>query len=101
MDAADDVFVESYDNETGKVVLNRNLTFYHWGAPKSTKQDFTADIRGEAMILTRNVRIRGQNIEGWGGQIVTSDTVEINALGEMAIREGSTILDSVEIYNCS
>lgn len=59
MDASDDVFVESYDNETGLVVLNRNLTFYHWGAPKSTKQDFTADIRGEVIILTRNVRIRG------------------------------------------
>ena len=30
-----------------------------------------------------------------------NSTTEINALGEMAIREGSTIMDSVEIFNCS
>ena len=30
--ASDDVFVESYDNETGKAVLDRKLEFYHWGA---------------------------------------------------------------------
>jgi len=30
--ASDDVLVESYDNETGKAVLDRELLFYHWGA---------------------------------------------------------------------
>jgi hypothetical protein len=34
--ASDDVFVESYDTETGKAVLDRELDFYHWGAPKTT-----------------------------------------------------------------
>lgn len=29
--ASDDVFVTSYDNVTGKVNLDRVLSFYHWG----------------------------------------------------------------------
>lgn len=29
--ASDDVFVTSYDNETGRVVLNSSLLYYHWG----------------------------------------------------------------------
>ena len=100
--ASDDVFVESYDNETGKAVIDRELLFYHWGALESTAKDYNgADLRGEVLLLTRNILIRGDDIESWGGQIVTSDTVEINTKGEMAIREGSTIMDSVEVYNCS
>jgi hypothetical protein len=43
-------------------------------------------MRGEVLVLTRNVRIIGEDIESWGGQIVTSDTVEINSLGQMAVR---------------
>lgn len=29
--AIDDVFVSSYDNSTGKVVITTSLTYYHWG----------------------------------------------------------------------
>lgn len=43
-------------------------------------------MRGEVLLLTRNIRIIGQDIDSWGGQIVTSDTVEINYLGQMAKR---------------
>ena len=58
-------------------------------------------MRGEVLLLTRNINIRGEDIESWGGQIVTSDTVEINTLGQMAVRSGSTIMENVEVYNCS
>jgi len=67
-------------------VLDRKLEFYHWGAKASTANVYGADLRGEVLVLTRKIVIRGQDIESWGGQIVTSDTVEINTLGEMAIR---------------
>jgi hypothetical protein len=94
----DNVRVETYNNETGVVTIGNPLEFYHWGAPESTAADFSGvDMRGEVVVLTRNIRIVGQDIEEWGGQIVTSDTIE----PDMTLRNGSIILDSVEIYNCS
>jgi hypothetical protein len=66
--ASDDVFVETYDIVTGKTVLNRELDFYHYGAEQSTADEYNgADIRGEVVLLTRNVVIKGQDIESWGG----------------------------------
>jgi len=96
--AADYVHVTSYDNITGLVTINSTLLHYHWGAPTSTASQYNGvDIRGEVMILSRNIIISGENIEGWGGQIVTSDTIE----GDLTVRYGSTIMNNVEVYNCS
>jgi hypothetical protein len=54
----DDKFVQSYDNTTGKVILTSNLDYYHWGKPTSTGPDFDGvDMRGEVLLLTRNVKI--------------------------------------------
>lgn len=80
--ASDDVFVSSYDNETGITILDRQLDYYHWGHWESKSELYNgADMRGEVLLLTRNIVIKGEDIESWGGQIVTSDTVEINTLG--------------------
>jgi hypothetical protein len=57
-------------------------------------------MRGEVILLTRNFVIHGNDTESWGGQIVTSDTQEMNG-GKMTDRFGTTILRNVEIYNCS
>jgi len=102
-DAQDDVFVDSYDNGTGIATLNTSLNYYHWGASSSTADNYNGvDMRGEVLLLTRNVRIVGEDIESWGGQIVTSDSVEVDAAaGTIITRTGSTVMDSVEIYNCS
>lgn len=54
-------------------------------------------MRGEVYLLTRNVKISGEDIEAWGCQIVTSDFVEISGV----IRKGMTYINSAEIYNCS
>jgi hypothetical protein len=43
------------------------------------------------------VKIIGEDIQSWGGQIVTSDTIE----GDMTMRMGQLIMDNVEVYNCS
>lgn len=51
-------------------------------------------------MLTRNIVIDAEDIESWGGQIVTSDTQELYGT-EMVSRTGTTIMDSVEIFNCS
>jgi len=96
--AIDDVFVLSYDTATGKITLKSTLKYYHWGTAVSTGADFDGvDMRGEVLLLTRNVKIDAEDIESWGGQIVTSDTIEFS--GKM--RFGHTVLDNVEIFNCS
>jgi len=33
-------------------------------------------MRGEVLLLNRNIKIAGQDIESWGAQFVTSDTIE-------------------------
>lgn len=57
-------------------------------------------MRGEVALLTRNIVIDAHDIEDWGGQIVTSDTVEVHAEGTIE-RFGTTIMKNVEIFNCS
>jgi hypothetical protein len=62
------VFVVSYDNDTGLVQADRDLMFYHFGQEESTGDLYNGlDIRGEVILLTRNVKIQGEDIESWGG----------------------------------
>jgi len=35
-------------------------------------------MRGEVMLLSRNIKIKGNDTDAWGCQIVTSDFVEGN-----------------------
>jgi len=103
-DAGDDVIVESYDSLTGVVSLNSTYTlkFYHWGNPKTTGADFGGiDMRGEVIMLTRNIKILGEDIESWGGHIITGDSAEINDDGTIKERIGHTYMDWVEMHNLS
>lgn len=101
--ASDDVTVSTYDTATGSATFVTPLAFYHWGRKDTTAYEYNGvDMRGEVIVLSRNIRIQGEDIESWGAQIVTSDTVEFDATtGNLTMREGSTILDSVELFNCS
>lgn len=49
------------------------------------------------MLLSRNVKIVGEDNDDWGGQVVVSD-VKLRGKG---YQSGEIHLDSVEIYNCS
>lgn len=90
--------ITSYDNVTGVVMLNKRMSYYHWGAPVSTAGQYNGiDMRGEVMLLSRNIKIRGNDTDAWGCQIVTSDWVE----GNLEQRIGQTYMDNVEIFNCS
>lgn len=90
--------IVSYDPVTGVIMLDRPLNNYHYGDAASTGSSFSGvDMRGEVVLLTRNIKIVGNDTESWGCQILTSDYID--TLGEM--RNGSTVMDSVEIYNCS
>jgi len=99
-DEGEDFVISSYDSATGVTALSGSTTHYHWGDPTSTVAEYGVDMRGEVILLSRSVKIQGENIESWGGQIVTSDTMEVFPT-EVKMRYGSTILDNVELYNCS
>jgi hypothetical protein len=99
-DAGEDRIIKTYNAETGVITFDEPLKFYHWGAPLSTSEKYEGvDIRGEVILLSRNIVIQGEDVESYGCQIVTGETVEFDA--DLTVRSGSTILDSVEIYNCS
>jgi len=54
-------------------------------------------MRGEVVLLSRNVRIIGNDSDSWGGQIVVSDSLEMDG----TFREAQLMMDNVELYNCS
>jgi len=54
-------------------------------------------MRGEVVLLTRNVKVVGDDTDTWGGHITVSDIVDENDVE----RNGDVIFDSIEIYNCS
>jgi hypothetical protein len=92
------VTLTSYTSATGVAVFATPLNHYHWGQSTSTASSYNGvDIRGEVLLLSRNIKIAGEDIEAWGGQIVTSDTIE----GDLTMRFGQLFMDNVEIYNCS
>jgi len=91
--------IESYSSSTGLLTLTRGLDHYHYGASKSTAGQYNgADIRCEVKLLTRNVKIAGDDTDGWGGTILTTTMLEVDAL---QTRVGHIVMDSVQVYNCS
>jgi len=64
----DDVFVSSYDSTTGQVVITDSLNYYHWGQAESTAAQYNGlDMRGEVLLLTRNIKIDAEDVDAWGG----------------------------------
>jgi len=65
----------------------------------STADDYDGvDMRGEVVLLTRNVKIQGEDVDGWGGQVLVTDLTESDGITE---RIGFLIFDHVQVYNCS
>jgi len=80
------------------LTLNTALDYYHYGAAVSTAADFNGiDMRTEVFLLTRNVKIQGEDNSNWSGQVLVTDICESD--GE--VREGSLVMDHVQVYNCS
>ena len=84
--------------DAGVITLDSALAHYHYGKAEATDALYNGvDIRTEVILLTRNILIKGEDNDGWGGQILATDMFEMT--GEM--REGSLIMDNVQVYNCS
>lgn len=91
--------IQSYDNQTGVITFEDELKFYHYGKSSSTGSEFSGvDMRGEVVLLSRNVRVVGNDTDSWGAQIVCSDTIELTSGTR---RWCQMTLDNVECYNCS
>lgn len=59
--------ITAYDNVTGVVTLDRPLNYYHYGRATSTGIEYSGvDMRGEVMLLSRNIRIVGEDVDAWG-----------------------------------
>ena len=92
--------VKSYNSVTGDLVINTPLFYYHFGAAASTGANYQGlDMRGEVVLLSRNIVIQGDNSNSWQGQFVTADATQIDATGNSVTLSGLTILDGVELYN--
>ena len=82
------------------MVINTPLLYYHFGAAASTGANYQGlDMRGEVVLLSRNIVIQGDNSNSWQGQFVTADATQIDATGNSVTLSGLTILDGVELYN--
>ena len=89
--------IESYNPLTGVLKLEKPLSYYHYGAVNSTSIDYSGvEMRGQVLLLSRNVMIEGENLDDQGCQILTSSM----QVGTNLLR-GQTFMDHVEIYNCS
>ena len=99
--ASDYATIQAYDTATGELTLTAPLTYYHFGAAASTaaKYNDKIDLRGEVVLLTRNIKIVGDATQpdiDWGGQIVMSDTISSSGKEFHALLE----MKDVEMINC-
>lgn len=79
--------------------MQTKLKFYHYGAPESTGEKYNGvDMRGEVLSLSRNLKVVGEDTgDDHGCQILTADIMEPDG----TMREGQTILNSIEMHHCS
>mmetsp|Transcript_13355 Transcript_13355/g.16911 ORF Transcript_13355/g.16911 Transcript_13355/m.16911 type:complete len:491 (+) Transcript_13355:5026-6498(+) len=102
------VTIKNYTAGSGQVYLTTNMTKYHFGQADSTADQYNGvDMRGEVMLLTRNIMITastGSNDttlahpEPWPCRVLISDFFEPS---NFKYRKGEIHWDYVSIYNCS
>jgi hypothetical protein len=55
-------------------------------------------MRGEVVLLTRSIVIKGDTSNTWNGQFLTTDTTIFNTDGTSVTFQGITTLNNVEFY---
>ena len=80
-----------------KITFTKPLKYYHFGGADTSDMYNGVDTRCEVMLLTRNIKILGEDLDNWGGQVLVTDLFEADGTW----RKGSIIMDSVQVYNCS
>lgn len=88
--------IEDYLPETGLVKLKSAFLYYHFGGDSTASKYNGVDVRGEVILLSRNIKVIGDNSNDWGCAIVTADRTEF----DKTVRIGRMVLDNVEVYRC-
>lgn len=99
-DAGDTFTIEEVNSITGELVFadGYELLWRHYGAATSAFSDTQGtDVRAEVVKLSRNILVRGEDTESWGGQILTTDAIDDDGI-ELS---GYLYLDGVQFYNMS
>jgi len=96
--------IESYNPDTGELILTEAVEGYHFGDPVSTEKDYSIDMRAEVAMMNRSIVIDASTgdidpvlKEPWGCRVLVSDFFEPN----FVYRKGSLYMDHVQVYNCS
>ena len=63
---SDYVIVDTYDSISGITTFDKPLSYTHFGDAKSTYDVYGIDMRGEVLILSKNIRISGDSSNSWG-----------------------------------
>lgn len=77
------------------MTITTALQFYHYGA--FSAGDYGVDMRGEVILLSRNVRVVGDPNDSWGCTFVATDYIQ----GDGSMQAANITLDNIEFYNCS
>lgn len=87
----------NYNMGTGQVELQDPIKNQHWGDTQSTFAKYGVDVRAEVVLLSRNIKIYGNDEDTWGCTILTGEYKQ----SRKNVFTGQLIMDNVEIYNCS
>lgn len=69
--------IVKYDDLTGETTLDQPLMYNHYGAADfETFETFNYDLRGEVILLTRNIKIQGEEGVKWGGQLMVAEWID-------------------------
>jgi hypothetical protein len=70
----DECKISAYDSDLGLVTCEDDFEGYHFGADKSTEEEYGVDMRAEVWMMNRNIRVRASTEEigfvlqePWGG----------------------------------
>lgn len=83
----------SYDIGSGLTDIDTPLEYYHFGTGSTTVPDYGVDMRGEVVLLNRNVQIVGTLDDDWGCQVFTTDIID-----GLSFRSGKTTIKNAEVF---
>ena len=53
----DECTIEAYDSSTGEITCEKDFNGYHYGAAKSSEEDYEVDMRAEVWLMDRNIKV--------------------------------------------
>ena len=73
--------IQEYSSNTGELTLTEELEFYHFGGDESLAYQYGGlDMRGEVLLLSRNIRVVGESSNDWDAQLshqISSRQIEV------------------------